>query len=122
MLVTVEHPFASSTVKLYVPEPRTKFPIPKYGGVPPLALTVTTVVPPLQAIVPAVTDADNSEQIKTSDRPTLPASQTPFAQGFQTVYDRAARVGFLAAVNDAKRFDTFFRSRSSTGKPASPAG
>jgi hypothetical protein len=31
------------------------------------------------------TDADNSEQIKTSERLTLPASQTPFAQRFQTV-------------------------------------
>jgi hypothetical protein len=31
------------------------------------------------------TDADNSEQIKTSEQLTLPTSQTPFAQRFQTV-------------------------------------
>ena len=29
-------------------------PVPEYGAVPPVAVTVTVVVPPLQDIVPAV--------------------------------------------------------------------
>ena len=36
-----------------------KVPVPVYGDVPPVALTVTVVVPPLQAIVPALDDAVN---------------------------------------------------------------
>ena len=36
-----------------------KVPVPLYGAVPPVALTVTVVVPPLQAIVPALEEAVN---------------------------------------------------------------
>ena len=35
-------------------------PVPKYGAVPPEAVTVTVVVPPLQDIVPALDEATNS--------------------------------------------------------------
>ncbi len=34
-----------------------KLPVPEYGAVPPLADTVTVVVPPKQEIVPEVEDA-----------------------------------------------------------------
>jgi hypothetical protein len=47
-------PLASVTVKVWLPAPRTKLPVPLYGGVPPLALTVTVVVPPWHAIGAAV--------------------------------------------------------------------
>ena len=36
-----------------------KVPVPLYGAVPPVALTVTVVVPPWQAIVPALDEAVN---------------------------------------------------------------
>ena len=36
-----------------------KVPVPVYGDVPPVAVTVTVVVPPLQSIVPALDDAVN---------------------------------------------------------------
>ena len=52
-------PFASVTVYEYVPDDTVKVPVPVYGATPPLALTVTVVVPPLQLIVPAVDVADN---------------------------------------------------------------
>ncbi len=35
-------------------------PVPKYGAVPPEAVTVTVVVPPKQDIVPALDEATNS--------------------------------------------------------------
>lgn len=51
---------ASVTVKLYVPAPLVNVPVPVYGAVPPVAVTVTVVVPPLQSIAaPAEEDAAN---------------------------------------------------------------
>src|SRR6185436_19817924 len=50
-------PRLSVTVKVCVQTPLEKVPVPVYGSVPPVADTVTTVVPPLQAIVPAEEDA-----------------------------------------------------------------
>ena len=35
-------------------------PVPEYGAVPPVAETVTEVVPPLQVIVPADAEATNA--------------------------------------------------------------
>jgi hypothetical protein len=43
-------PLASVTVKVYVPAVRVKLPVPVYGDVPPVALTVTVVEPPKHAI------------------------------------------------------------------------
>ena len=37
-----------------------KLPVPEYGAVPPVALTVTVVVPPLHEIDPADEDALNT--------------------------------------------------------------
>ena len=37
-----------------------KEPVPVYGVVPPLALTVTEAVPPLQEIVPAEEEAERT--------------------------------------------------------------
>ncbi len=43
--VVVElHPFSSVTVKLYAPALTVNVPVPKYGAVPPEAVTVTVVV------------------------------------------------------------------------------
>jgi hypothetical protein len=39
-------PLSSVTVNVYVPGPREKVPVPEYGGVPPVAETVTVEVPP----------------------------------------------------------------------------
>ena len=36
-----------------------KVPVPVYGAVPPVAVTVTVVVPPLQSIVPALDETVN---------------------------------------------------------------
>jgi hypothetical protein len=49
-LAVAEHPFASATVKLYVPAVRVNVPVPVYAPVPPVAVTVTIDVPPLQLI------------------------------------------------------------------------
>ena len=49
--------FASVTVKVCVPAPRWKAPVPVYGGVPPAALTVTDELPPLHAITVDVAEA-----------------------------------------------------------------
>src|SRR5438477_3673886 len=43
-------PLASVTVKLYVPVVLLNVPVPVYGVVPPLALTVTVELPPLHRI------------------------------------------------------------------------
>jgi hypothetical protein len=48
---------ASTTVNVYVPAERVNVPVPVYGGVPPLATTVTVELPPLQRMGVAVTDA-----------------------------------------------------------------
>lgn len=37
-----------------------KLPVPEYGDVPPVALTVTDAVPPLHAMLPAVADAETA--------------------------------------------------------------
>ena len=42
-----------------MPAVTVNVPVPVYGCVPPVALTVMVVLPPLQAIVPAVDDATN---------------------------------------------------------------
>lgn len=55
-----EHPLASVTVYEYAPAVLVKEPTPVYGVVPPVAKTVTVVEPPLQAIVPAVEDAESA--------------------------------------------------------------
>lgn len=54
--------FASVTVKLNVPAPRIKEPVPVYGGVPPLAATVTVDVFPLQRIGVALAVAMSDEE------------------------------------------------------------
>ena len=41
---------ASVTVNEYVPAERVNVPVPLYGGLPPVALTVTVELPPLQRI------------------------------------------------------------------------
>ena len=47
--VVAVHPFASVTVKPYVPFVLANVPVPVYGAVPPLALTVTVDVPATHA-------------------------------------------------------------------------
>jgi hypothetical protein len=42
---------ASVTVKVYVPAVLENVPVPVYGVVPPVAVTVTVVVPPKHAMV-----------------------------------------------------------------------
>jgi hypothetical protein len=44
----VEHPIASVTVYVCLPAFSWNVPVPVYGGVPPLAVTVTVAVPPAQ--------------------------------------------------------------------------
>ena len=46
IVVVPAHWFASVTVKVYVPAPRWKAPVPVYGAVPPVAVIVTVEVPP----------------------------------------------------------------------------
>src|SRR5437764_652762 len=46
-VVVAVQPWASVTVKLYVPAGLLNVPVPVYGAVPPLALTVTVELPPL---------------------------------------------------------------------------
>ena len=41
-----------------------KVPVPVYGAVPPEPTTVTVVVPPLQAIVPAVAVMEFEEDVQ----------------------------------------------------------
>lgn len=45
-----EQPLASVTVNVYVPAVRLKLPVPVNGAVPPVAVTVTVDVEPLQRI------------------------------------------------------------------------
>ena len=47
--------------KLRELESAVNVPVPRYGPVPPLAETVTLVVPPLHAIDPADEEADTAE-------------------------------------------------------------
>ncbi len=54
-----EHPLASVTLNEYVPAVLVNEPVPLYGGVPPLAVTLRVEAPPLHAIGVAVTDADS---------------------------------------------------------------
>lgn len=42
------HPLASVTVNVWLPAGRLNTPVPTYGGVPPVAVTVIVEVPPLQ--------------------------------------------------------------------------
>src|SRR5437762_2519418 len=49
-VVVAVQPLASVTVKLYVPVGLLNVPVPVYGVVPPLALTVTVELPPLHKI------------------------------------------------------------------------
>jgi hypothetical protein len=58
--VDAEHPRESVTVNEGVPDPIVKFPVPVYAVVPPVAETKATVVPPLQEIVPELTEAINT--------------------------------------------------------------
>ena len=50
MVVLATQLFESVTVNVYVPAVRPKVPIPMYGGLPPVAVTVTVEMPPLQRI------------------------------------------------------------------------
>lgn len=56
-----EQPLLSVMLNVYVPAVRVKLPVPVYGEVPPLAVTVTVVEPPKQAMLPAEAEADNAE-------------------------------------------------------------
>lgn len=58
---------ASVTVKVCVPADFVNVPVPVYGAVPPLAVTVTVELPPLQAIAeaPAVTPSADGSVIVT---------------------------------------------------------
>ena len=49
-VVIAVQPFASVTVYEYEPAACINVPVPVYGPVPPLALTVTVEFPPLQSI------------------------------------------------------------------------
>jgi hypothetical protein len=49
--VVAVHPFASVTVNANVPAALENAPIPEYGAVPPVALTVTVELPPLHAML-----------------------------------------------------------------------
>lgn len=51
--VEAVQPFASVTMKVYVPAERLKVPVPVYGAVPPVAETVTVDVPLPQEIAVA---------------------------------------------------------------------
>ena len=55
------HPFTSVTVYACVPAETVYVPIPVYGVVPPVAVTVTTAVPPKQEILVADELAVNAE-------------------------------------------------------------
>ena len=55
------HPFTSVTVYECVPAETVYVPIPVYGVVPPVAVTVTTAVPPKQEILVADELAVNTE-------------------------------------------------------------
>ena len=57
--VTDVQPFASVTVKLYVPAVLLKVPVPVKGAVPPVADTVTVDDPPLHNIAVALEAATN---------------------------------------------------------------
>lgn len=48
--VVAEQLLASVTVKVYVPADRMNAPVPEYGGVPPVAATVTVALPVLQEV------------------------------------------------------------------------
>ena len=54
-------PLASVTVYEWTPALTVNVPVPVYGAVPPVAVTVTVVVPPLQAIDPEATLAERTE-------------------------------------------------------------
>ena len=54
-------PRLSVTVKVYDPAGRVKVPVPVYGAVPPIADTVTVVLPPKHAMVPAEDDASRTD-------------------------------------------------------------
>jgi hypothetical protein len=60
MLVVAVHPFASVTVYECVPALTVKFPVPVYGPVPPVPVTVTVAVPPLHKILVDVELAVNT--------------------------------------------------------------
>jgi len=53
-------PFTSVTVKMYVPAVRLNVPVPVYGVVPPVAVTVTVELPPKQRIGVAFDEAISS--------------------------------------------------------------
>ena len=55
MVENFEDPVISVMVKVLVPAIAEKVPVPEYGGVPPVAETVTLALPPLQGIEPAET-------------------------------------------------------------------
>ncbi|MFA6234570.1 MAG: hypothetical protein WC824_10365, partial [Bacteroidota bacterium] len=59
-VVDAVHPFASVTVMVCVPAGLLTVPVPEYGGVPPLAVTVTVELPPLQRIADAFADTTNN--------------------------------------------------------------
>jgi len=61
VIVVVDvQPFASVTVYEYVPAVSVNVPVPEYGAVPPVALTVTVDEPPLQSIAVEDEEATNA--------------------------------------------------------------
>jgi hypothetical protein len=57
-----EQPFASVTVKVYVPAILANVPVPVYGAVPPVAVTTTFDVPPKQRIGGAFTSTASAAE------------------------------------------------------------
>ena len=55
--VVTEQPLASVTTYVWVPALTIGVPVPEMAPVPPAAVMLTVVVPPLHRIVPAVADA-----------------------------------------------------------------
>ena len=63
MVAVPEQLPASVTVKDQVPAARVNVPVPVYGGVPPVALTVTVEVPPLHSIGVALALTFNTDPV-----------------------------------------------------------
>ena len=54
-------------------------PVPEYGPTPPVAVTVTVVVPPLHVMLPAVAVITNASGCGTVPTATEVADEHPFA-------------------------------------------
>ena len=67
MVDTEVHPLASVTVYSFMPALAVNVPVPEYGSVPPVAVTVTVVVPPKQVMVPASAVASSAEVMEETE-------------------------------------------------------